>query len=158
MLFMSSLKRLFPSTCTNFVIYTYLARYNATYRRFLYVKKLFIQLWKAPLACNVMTTHTSGVRTTSMFIENVYGDVTNFAPFQLLRHVGADKHHFLEYFNIVVPGLIWMRVADMTVYQPGNCLYNLLIKIQICNNSIYCSLREEKNNASESNLYTAIFG
>ena len=119
---------MFRSTCTTFVIYTYLAWYNATNLRFQYVKQLLIQPWKAPLACNVMTTPTSVVRTTSMFTQNVYCDVTNFAPFELLRHVGADKHHLLwSFLTKVVPGLIWMR-ADMTVYQPGNFLCNLLIK------------------------------
>ena len=64
----------------------------------------------------------------SMFRLNVYCDVTNFAPFLLLRHVGADKHNlFWNNSTKVVPGLIWMR-ADMTVYQPGDFLYNLLIK------------------------------
>ena len=85
-------------------------------------------MWKATLACNVVTTHTSVVRTASMFTENVFGDARNFEPFQVLRHVGADKHNlFLTILTKVVPGLIWMR-ADMTVYQPGIFLYNLLIK------------------------------
>ena len=42
----------------HWVIYTHLAWYDATNLRFLYVKKLLIELWKTPLACNVMTTHT----------------------------------------------------------------------------------------------------
>ena len=97
-------------------------------------KKLWIQPWKAPLACNVMKTPTSVVRTTSMFRLNVYCDVKNFAPFLLLRHVGTDKHLFWSIATKVVPGLIWMR-ADMTVYHPGYSLYDLLRKkIQICNN------------------------
>ena len=81
------------------------------------------------LACNVMTTPTSVDRKTLMFTEKVFCDVTNFAPFQSLRHVGADKHDlFWSILTKVVPGLIWM-VANMTVYKPANFLYNLLIKI-----------------------------
>ena len=104
-----------------------------------------IQLWKAPLTCNVMTTHTSVVRSTSMFTHNVYCDVTNFAPFELSRHVGADKHHLL--WNIltkVVPGLMWMR-ADMTVYQPGNFLCNLLIKKSTYVIKFFITCRNECN-------------
>ena len=90
--------------------------------RFRYL--IWIQPWKAPLACNVMTTPISVARTTSMFRLNVYCDVTNFAPFLLLRHVGAYRHHLLwRILTKVVPGLIWMR-ADMTVYQPEDSLYN----------------------------------
>ena len=41
----------------------------------------------------------------STFTKNVYCDLMDFGRFQLLRHVGANKHHlFLDILTKVVPG------------------------------------------------------
>ena len=47
------------------------------------ISKSFESCCQKPLACNVMTTPTSVVRTKSMFTQNVYCGVRNFAPFEL---------------------------------------------------------------------------
>ena len=83
---------------------------------------------------NRYTTNTSVFRTASMFTENVYCDVTNFAPFQLLCHVCMDKHYLLCWYECG---------ADMTVYQPGNFLYNVLKKNSkyVIRTIIECAMR-----------------
>ena len=62
-----SLQRLFGSSCTTCVIlYTRTSHDTVLLRLgFCMSKKVWIQLWNAPLACNVITTRTSVVRTTS---------------------------------------------------------------------------------------------
>ena len=68
------------------------------------------------------------------------------APFQLLRHVGADKHHLSwSILTKEVARLIRMQ-ADMTVYQPGNFLYNILIKKS---KYVIIFFKREVNKASE---------